>query len=75
LNDAVESFIIPFLEERVRADTNFGEREDSVSVGVCDLVKGLTAEDTIDGVHPTLEVHERLGRKLCEFVESQMFGK
>ncbi|PPQ74394.1 hypothetical protein CVT26_000945 [Gymnopilus dilepis] len=41
---------------------------DEVSVKLCDLVEGLTTENTVDGVHPPLAVHEDLGKKLAEFI-------
>jgi hypothetical protein len=34
-----------------------------------DVVEGLTTADTVDGVHPRLEVHQRIGKKLADFIE------
>ena len=37
-----------------------------------DLVEGLTPADTVDGVHPRLEVHQRIGKKLADFIEQNI---
>lgn len=56
LNHAMESFI-PILKQKL--PTN-------IAVKLCDVVEGLTI---VDGVHPRLEVHQRLGKKLADFIE------
>jgi len=55
----MESFI-PILKQKL--PTN-------IVVKLCDVVEGLTTADTVDGVHPRLEVHQRLGKKLADFIE------
>ena len=61
INNAMESFM-PILRQ------NFATS--SLAFKLCsDVVEGLTAADTVDGVHPRLEVHERIGKKLADFIE------
>jgi len=39
---------------------------------VCDLVDGLTINDTVDGAHPKLEVHLEIGKRLADFISSNL---
>lgn len=64
LNSAMPSFI-KILEEALGEEIKFK---------ICDLPDGLTVEDTVDGVHPRLYVHDRLGKQLAEFVKANYFG-
>ena len=62
LNEATAGFVL-LLEERFA--------ESGIKFKVCDLVKGLTAADTVDGIHPSLKAHERLGAELGRFIEEE----
>ena len=46
--------------------------KDKLKIQLCDLVDGLTIEDTTDGVHPTLAVHLEIGKKLANFISSNL---
>jgi len=58
----MESFI-PILKEKLPT---------VIAVKLCDVVEGLTIADTVDGVHPRLEVHQRIGKRLAGFIEQNM---
>ncbi|KAF4612861.1 hypothetical protein D9613_011150 [Agrocybe pediades] len=64
LNIAMPQFI-QTLEE------TYGEE---IAFKICDLPEGLTANDTVDGVHPRLYVHEILGEKLAQFIETNLLS-
>lgn len=63
LKEATPSFV-PLLEERFAGSG-------TVKFKICDLVKGLTSADTVDGVHPFLKVHGRIGEELGRFIEEE----
>jgi len=46
--------------------------KDKLNIQLCDLVDGLTIEGTTDGVHPTLAVHLEIGKKLANFISSNL---
>ncbi|KAF8958107.1 hypothetical protein BDZ97DRAFT_1668898 [Flammula alnicola] len=64
LNIAMPSFI-PLLEA--------GFDGVQITGKLCNLVEGLTIEDTVDGVHPSLGVHKNIGRKLMEFMACNLY--
>jgi len=45
---------------------------DKLKIQVCDLADGLTKEGTVDGVHPKLAVHLEIGKKLADFISSNL---
>ncbi|KAF8802036.1 hypothetical protein BYT27DRAFT_7197508 [Phlegmacium glaucopus] len=57
----------PSLVARLKAKLT-----DKLKVDVCDLVEGLTVEGTVDGVHPKLAVHLEIGKKLADFISSNL---
>ncbi|CAA7268784.1 unnamed protein product [Cyclocybe aegerita] len=63
LNEAM-----PYIIDRLQ--NRFGP---SIEFKICDLVEGLTAKDTVDGVHPSLKAHQRLGEQLAAFIERNLF--
>jgi hypothetical protein len=58
----MESFI-PILNQKLPT---------GIAVKLCDVVEGLTIADTVDGVHPRLAVHQRIGKKLADFIKQNM---
>ncbi|KAF9530561.1 hypothetical protein CPB83DRAFT_167322 [Crepidotus variabilis] len=63
LSEAIPSFT-PLLVKKFQ--------DQHISFKLCDLVKGLTAKDTVDGVHPSLITHQRLGRDFALFIEKEV---
>ncbi|KAJ3492420.1 hypothetical protein NLJ89_g11245 [Agrocybe chaxingu] len=63
LNEAM-SYFTDRLQNRFRP---------SIEFKICDLAEGLTVKDTVDGVHPSLETHQRLGGRLADFIEENLF--
>lgn len=63
LKEATPGFV-PLLEEKFAGS--------GVKFKICDLVKGLTTADTVDGVHPSLKVHGWLGAELGRFIEENL---
>jgi len=56
-------YFIPILKQKLPI---------GIAVKLCDVVEGLTIADTVDGVHPRLEVHQRIGKKLADFIKQNM---
>lgn len=54
-----------------RVEAKLGEKL-KLKIQVCDLVDGLTIEGTVDGVHPKLAVHLEIGKKLANFISSNL---
>ena len=46
--------------------------KDKLKIQICDLVDGLTVEGTTDGVHPTPTVHLEMGKKMANFISSNL---